>query len=412
MKKILTYIILILNSFILNAQVSVQGVVVDKDTQTPVTDVIVQYGTSSKDYIYTNSNGKFSLPENTEDVIHFQCFGYKPKSVLKSTLIRNRVVELELNPVSLNPVIISPGDVDALLDEVMINTKKKLLTDVPVAYLLHFLQTKTTDTLQNEIYMKYATTVREKDLKKTMKVERVPYIYNIIDIGRVQEAVTPTSELYGAEYHASHLFTFGKSANNETTRSYTSDSSLIILQIEPLKGKEGWANGEIRIRSDDMTIYSMEIESVDSIMEAQPYKRYMGKMIKILKKAGRFEFRKAGDKYFLKNCYTYYKFKAVSECGLEEEIAYYCDVKSLGYIEKINLRKRQLSGYCQELFYFPTSTQREFWAEDGFVELGVFKDNTSELSGGIAPSTETKNQKTNWANALFAIPLFGLLFLL
>jgi hypothetical protein len=53
---------------------------------------------------------------------------------------------------------------------------------------------------------------------------------NIIDIRRVQRTVTPTSELYGAEYHASHLFTFGKSENNETTRSFTSDSSYIVLQ--------------------------------------------------------------------------------------------------------------------------------------------------------------------------------------
>ncbi len=300
MRRVLAFIFLSVSISCVSAQTPVRGTVVEKDTNNPIPDVIVQYGELSSDYVYTNATGRFSLPETTEEIIHFQCFGYQPRAITKSHLIQNPVVRLELNPVSLNPIIISPGDADALLDEVMENTKKKLLTDIPVAYLLHFLQTKKTDTLQNEVYMKYATTLSEKDLKKNLKAERVPYIYNIIDIARVQKAVIPASELYGAEYHASHLFTFGKSDNNETTRSYTTDSSLLILNIEPLEGRNGWASGEIRIRSRDMTILSMQIESIDSIMEMQPYKRYMGRMIKVLKKAGRFEFKEAGNKYYLK----------------------------------------------------------------------------------------------------------------
>lgn len=382
------------------AQTPVQGTVIDKESKTPIADVIVQYGATSRDYDNTNNNGKYTIPANSEDVIHFQCIGYKTKSVAKSVLMVNPVVELELNPVYLNPIVISPGDADALLDEAMVNTKKKLLLDLHLGYLLHFLQTKTTDTLQNEIYMKYTSTLSEKDLKKNMKKERVPYVFNIVDIKRLQRTETPTSELYGAEYHASHLFTFGKSVNNETTRSYTSDSSLIILQIEPLEGRDGWARGEIRLNKDDMTISSMEIESIDSVLSSQPYKRYMGKEIKIMRKVGRFSFKKVADKYYMSDCYTYYRFRAVDEYGKEEEISYFCDVEFKGFMEKKQLRKRRLSGFCQELFYFPDSTTREFWNQDFVQDLESYYQGS-----GIADNKKTPLGKKLGTIAMFAVPV-------
>lgn len=410
MKKYILFTFLLLIVLSAFPQSELRGIVVDKDSN-PLADIIVQYGSMSKDYIYTNENGHFLIPTNSEDVIHFQGIGYKPKSVLRSVLEKNSRVELEINPVSLNPIIISPGDADALLEEVMINTKKKLLTDLPIAYLLHFLQTKSSDTLQNEIYMKYASTLSAKDLKKNMKKDYVPYKYNIVGIRRTQKSITPPSDLYGAEYHASHLFSFGKSVNNETTRGYTSDSSLIILNIEPLEGKEGWAKGELYIRKDDMTLVSMEVTSVDSILEAQPYKDHMEKKIKIVRKVGRFQFAEVNNKYYLKESLTYYKFHVVDEYGKEEEVTYYCDVNCIGHIEKNKIKKRTLSGYCQELFYFPDSTTREFWLEEGFIEPGSMEDKTKGLSDGIAPDKPYEVQ-TKWYKALYFIPALSLLFIL
>ncbi|MDR0825268.1 MAG: carboxypeptidase-like regulatory domain-containing protein [Prevotella sp.] len=372
MKKIIVLLFLTLSISDLFAQTPVNGTVIDKDSKKPISDVIVQYGNMSKDYAYTNANGKFAIPAESEEIIHFQSIGYRLKSVSKSSLEANPVVELELTPVYLNPIVISPDDADALLDEAMLTTKKKLMLDQPLGYLLHFLQTKTSDTLQNEIYLKYATTLTEKDLKKNMKKERVPYTFNIIDIRRLQRTETPTSELYGAEYHASHLFTFGKSVNNETTRSYTSDSSLIIIQIEPLEGKGGWAKGEIAINKDDMTIAFMEIKSIDSVLESLPYKRYMGKQLKIMRKVGRFSFKRVSDKYYMSDCFTFYKFRAIDEFDKQEDISYFCDVEFRGFVEKKQIRKRQLSGFCQELFYFPDSTTRDFWNESFDQDLETY----------------------------------------
>lgn len=399
MKKTIIFNLLLLFFINISAQTVIQGTVIDKDSKKPIADVIVQYGSTSKDYDYTNTNGKFSIPPQSEEIIHFQSIGYKIKSVSKSSLIANPVVELELNPVYLNPIVISPGDADALLDEAMMNTKKKLLLDLPLGYILHFLQTKTTDTLQNEIYLKYATTLAEKELKKNLKKERVPYTFNIIDIKRLQRTETPTSELYGAEYHASHLFTFGKSENNETTRSFTSDSSLIILQIEPLEGKGGWAKGEISINKDDMTIASMEVESIDSVLSSQPYKRHMGKQIKIMRKIGRFSFKKVGDKYYMSECFTFYRFRAIDEFNKEEDISYFCDVEFKGFVEKKQFRKRRLSGFCQELFYFPDSTTREFWNEDFDQDL-----ETHYQGSGIAGNKQTSAGKKIFNVAKFIAP--------
>ncbi|MBK5721178.1 carboxypeptidase-like regulatory domain-containing protein [Dysgonomonas sp. Marseille-P4677] len=394
------------------AQTAIHGTVIDKDTNQPVSDVIVQYGATSRDYVYTDTNGKFSIRGNSEDIIYFQCIGFKTKSVLKTVLQQQPTVALELNPVSLNPVVISPYDADMLLSEVMLNTKEKLVTDQPIGYLLHFLQMKSTDSLQNEIYLKYTTTLSQKQLKKDLKKERVPYIYNIIDIRRLQKTVTPTSELYGAEYHASYLFTFGKSENNETTRSYSSDSSLIILQIEPLKDKDGWASGEVRINKDDMTISSIEIESVDSILDLQTYKKYMGKKVKALRKVGRFQFAKSNGKYYMKECYTYYKFRAIDEFDREEDITYYCDVNCIGTVDPKTIKKRQLSGFCQELFYFPDSTLSEFWNADSSsnTDWQNYKY-TGELN--LGDNTPRSNGVGYYLKkSMFAIPLFLLLLLI
>lgn len=406
MRKCLFLVLLTFISSHLFAQTLIQGTVIDKDSNKPIADVIVQYGATSRDYVNTDTKGRYTIPTVSEDVIHFQCIGYKVKSVAKSSLLINPVVRMELNPVYLNPIVISPGDADALLDEAMQNTKKKLLLDLHLGYLLHFLQTKKSDTLQNEIYMKYATTLKEKDLKKNMKRERVPYMLNIIDIRRVQRTVTPTSELYGAEYHASHLFTFGKSENNETTRSFTSDSSYIVLQIEPLQGKDGWARGEIFINKDDMTIASMEIESIDSVLASQPYKRYMGNRVKIKRKVGRFSFKKIGDKYYMSDCYTYYRFQTLDEFGKEDEITYFCDVEFKGVIEKKQMRNRRLSGFCQELFYFPDSTTREFWDENFAQDLETYYQGS-----GIAPSRQVPMSKKIFNVVKFVVPAVAIALL-
>lgn len=411
MKRDSLLIILLFLSLGISAQVSIHGTIVDKDTNAPISDVIVQYGATSRDYVYTDAKGKFAIPDNSEDIIYFQCIGYKTKSALKTALKQQPIVVLELNPVSLNPVVISPYDADMLLKEVMLNTKEKLITDQPIGYLLHFLQTKSTDTLQNEIYLKYTTTLDRKELKKNLNKERVPYIYNIVDIRRLQKSVTPTSELYGAEYHASYLFTFGKSENNETTRSYSSDSSLIILQIEPLEGKAGWASGEVRINKDDMTIASIEIESVDSILDLQTYKRYMGKKVKALRKVGRFRFAKSNGKYYMKECYTYYKFRAINEFDREEDIVYYCDVNCIGTIDPKTIRKRRLSGFCQELFYFPDSSISEFWnaGSPSNADWQNYKS-TGELN--LGDNTPRSNGAGYYLKkSIFAVPLFLLLLL-
>lgn len=386
----------------LSAQVYIQGTVVDKDTKKAIPDVIVQYGSSDRAFTYTDAKGRFRIPENSETIIYFQCFGYKAKSIPRTTIIQNPTVVLEVSPLSLDPVVISPDDADKLLDEAMINTKKNLLLETPVTYLLHFLETKNIDTLQNEVYMKYATTLKERDLKKNMKRDRVPYLFNLIDIKRMQRTEVPTSDMYGAEYHASHLFTFGKSVNNETYKSYSPDSTFIILRIEPLKGREGWAKGEITINRADMAIVSMEVESVDSLMESQSYKRHMGKQVKTLRKKGNFSFRKYGDRYYMSECLTYYKFGIINEFDRKEEVSYFCESKFRGFAEKKQLRKRKLSGFCQELFYFPDSTDRLFWLDAFDEELATQYDGSGIAANKIP-------QKDTWKKVLkysfFAVPV-------
>ncbi|WP_108823002.1 carboxypeptidase-like regulatory domain-containing protein [Dysgonomonas sp. Marseille-P4361] len=412
MKKLSLFCLFTLFISGLTAQTSIRGVVLDKDTRKPIPDVIVQYGDLSNEYVSTDDNGNFVIPENNSTVIHFQCFGYKTRSVSKENLGVSNLVFMELNPVSLAPVTISPDEADKILKEVMINTKKKLVVEIPLAYLLHFDQTKLSDTLKNEIYLSYTTLLKSKELKKKLKKDKVPYEYNILDVRRLQHAVIPPTELYGAEYHASHLFSFGKSANNETKRSYTSDSSLIILEIKPLPGKKGWAEGEVIINKKDMTLMSIEVASVDSLMEAQPYKKYLERKVKVLRKIGRFEFAETHGKCYMKNCYTYYKFGMYDDLGREDEIVYHCDVNFTGFVKPDRIRKRTLSGFCQELFYLPDSTTKDFWLEE--PDENVYIRDNDELDQAFLNSTYAKHKKMSniIKAAIPPVALFGLFIVL
>ena len=394
----------------------ISGTVVDADTGNPISDVIVQYGSASKDYDYTGRSGRFTIPSLSSGVISFQCIGYKSVNVLLQSIVSDPVVKLEPDPVSLNPVIIDPRDADRILEEVMINTKKKLLTKQPLCYLLHFTSQNTADTTRNEMYLQYAATLDAKDLRKSMKDVHVPYKYNLKDIAVVERTVVPVSEMYGAEYHASHLFSFGKSENNETTRSYTTDSTLIILNISPVAGKGGWAEGEVVINREEMTLISMEIQSVDSILESEPYKRYMGKELRIARKVGRFGFKKQNDMYYMSDCYTYYKFDTKNEQGRQDEITYHCDVSFQGFIGKKQLRDRQLSGFCQELFYFPeSSTTVEFWNENTLFDPGLSDLEMEYLGlkpkGYDNPSSATRLWRGVKGSVKY-LPAFGVLYII
>lgn len=365
MKKILFFVLFLFMLTSVEGQIQsrMSGIVIDKDTKKPISEVIVQYGSASRDYVYTLSDGRYDIPVISNDYIYFQCFGYKSRSILKSELVKNPTVMLELNPVSLNPVVISPVLADQLLEKAMINTKKRLLTDQPVSYLLHFLRNETSSIFQNELYMEYTATLPKKELKKDMKQDRLPYELDLLHIRHLQKGDNPPSDLYGAEYHASHLFTFGDSKNNETKLSYSSDSTIMVLEIRPLPGGNGWARGEVYINKRDMSISSIEIESVDSLLDLQPFKKYKDKEYKIVRKTGNYQFKEINGKYYMTDCYTFYRFCNVDEYGRKEYITYQCDVYTNG-LPKTQRNRRKLSGFCQELFYFPDSTKLDFWETD------------------------------------------------
>ena len=75
----------------------------------------------------------------------------------------------------------------------------------------------------------------------------------------------------------------------------------------------------------------------------------------------------------MSDCYTYYRFQTLDEFGKEDEITYFCDVEFKGVIERKHMRNRRLSGFCQELFYFPDSTTREFWDENFAQDLETYR---------------------------------------
>ena len=49
-------------------------------------------------------------------------------------------------------------------------------------------------------------------------------------------------------------------------------------------------------------------------------------------------------------------------------------------VDNMKLKKRMLSGFCQELFYFPDSTKEEFWNNDFSDGLNALNDVRTGIS--------------------------------
>ena len=364
MKATLIIFALALVSFSLGAQTfsPIKGKVIDKETKEPIVDIVIKYGKTYNDYLFSDEKGNFEIKNEKDSVLTIQGIGYKPVQIKMSDFAANPVINLEPLPISLEPFVINPYLADILLEKAMEGTRKHILVDKPVSYLLHFLQVEDyARDRRNRIYLEYTSTLKNKDLKKNKAKDNLPYTYSLTDIYHYEETTVPLSDLLGAEYHASHLLSFGKSENNVTTMSYSSDTTKILLSIKPDPEKDGWAEGEIIIDKKDMVLLKMEIQSVDSLLEKQPYKKYREKRAKIVRKKGSYEFEKIGDKYYMSACFTLYKFHSLDEFDRKDEFTYTCDVKALEMNDKRKTSRRVLSGYCQELFYIPNTTKRIFW---------------------------------------------------
>ncbi len=364
MNKFLITCILSLVSLSVAAQVSkpIKGCVVDSDTKEPLEDVVIKYGQGGEEYLFTDQKGNFEIKSYRDSVLVVQSIGYITTEVKYADLVVNPIIELESSPISLAPVVINPYLAEMLLAKAMDGTRKHILVDKPVSYLLSFLQVEDYDRdRRNRVYLEYTSTLKKKDLKKSKKDGNLPYTLRLVDVFHLEQTPLALSDLFGAEYHASHLLSFGKSENNVTTLSYSVDTTQIILNIRPIPGKSGWAEGEVVIDKKDMAILKIEVQSVDSLLAEQPYKKYREKQVKIVRKKGIYQFEKMGDKYHMNNCFTLYKFRSLEGANRYDDFTYTCEVKALGLYDKKKPERRILSGYCQELFYLPNSTTHIFW---------------------------------------------------
>lgn len=94
---------LFLLPFIANAQIIVQGTILDKEDNRPIEFVDIYNG---KDYTYSNENGKFIIKSNGDNAT-FQVLGYKELTLALNTLRQNDTIYLEPNVYQLDEVIVS-----------------------------------------------------------------------------------------------------------------------------------------------------------------------------------------------------------------------------------------------------------------------------------------------------------------
>jgi hypothetical protein len=148
------------------SQTKITGKVIDKETQKPVSDVIIH---SSGKISITIDKGEFDFDINNQsEVVHFSHISYKSFKIQSDALQNNGPVYLVSNITELSEVVISPDRANYLLNKAIHNLFTNFQKEKTTAYYLTHIEEKTTKGGEREIYALFETLLDKVNAKKRL----------------------------------------------------------------------------------------------------------------------------------------------------------------------------------------------------------------------------------------------------
>ncbi|MDR2083776.1 MAG: carboxypeptidase-like regulatory domain-containing protein, partial [Bacteroidales bacterium] len=131
------------------SQTKVTGKVLDKETQKPVSDVIIH---SSGKISITNDKGEYDFEINQPETVYFRHLSYSSFKIQSDSLQNNGVVYLTANVTELSEVVISPNRANYLLNKAIDNLFANFQKAKSKMYYLTHVEENTTKGGEREVY--------------------------------------------------------------------------------------------------------------------------------------------------------------------------------------------------------------------------------------------------------------------
>lgn len=131
------------------SQTRITGKVIDKETQKPVSDVIIHSNSRTS---ITDSDGQFYFGINHSETLYFNHLSYKSFKIQSDSLPNNGMIYLTPSITELGEVVISPGRAEYLLNKAINNLFANFQKEKTTAYYLTHVEEKTTNGGEREVY--------------------------------------------------------------------------------------------------------------------------------------------------------------------------------------------------------------------------------------------------------------------
>jgi hypothetical protein len=213
------------------SQTKITGKVIDKETQKPVSDVIVHL--SSKISI-TNGKGEFDIDIGQSEVIYFRHLSYNLFKIQSDSLRNNDTVYLVPNVAELNEIVIFPDYAKYLLNKAVNNLFANFQEEKTERYYMAHIEGNTTKGDIRNAYALFESILNKVDVKNNS----FKWALNLVQIDRINGMNKDDFKIKNiiniAQFFPVHyIFPTFKDNNAYTYDIYEDNKEEVIVRVSP-----------------------------------------------------------------------------------------------------------------------------------------------------------------------------------
>jgi hypothetical protein len=217
------------------SQTKITGKVIDKETQKPVSDVIVH---SSSKISITNDKGEYDFEINKSEPVYFRHLSYNQFKIQSDLLQNNGIVYLVPNVTELGEVVISPDRSKYLLNRAIHNLFVNFQKEKTTAYYLTHVEENTTKGGEREVYALLETLLDKVNDKK----ESFNWDVRLTQLDRIKNTGKNDFIVERKNFSIQFFFDNLKFSSNKTKKDtadffigevYDENSDYVIIKVHP-----------------------------------------------------------------------------------------------------------------------------------------------------------------------------------
>jgi hypothetical protein len=232
MKIKLLFLLILFPAFVFS-QTKIRGKVFDKETQKPVSDVIIHSGSNIS---ITNDKGEYDFEINQSETVYFRHLSYNLFKIQSDSLHNGYIAYLTPSVNELDELVISPDRNKYLLNTAIDNLFANFQKEKTKAYYLTHIEENTTKGGEREVYAMIETILDKINVKK----EFFNWDLKLIWLDRTKNIGGNDFNVKGKNittnfFSDNFYFLFGKAKDTTTffTEMYDKNDDCWIIKIYP-----------------------------------------------------------------------------------------------------------------------------------------------------------------------------------